>query len=87
MKGIIIKALSGFYYIESEEKIYECKARGSFRKEGVSPLVGDRVEFEITDEAHGIVNSLEPRKNVLERPNVPSRIVSIQMVVYSKTFS
>lgn len=70
MKGIIIKALSGFYYIESEEKIYECKARGSFRKEGVSPLVGDRVEFEITDEAHGIVNSLEPRKNVLERPNV-----------------
>lgn len=70
MKGIIIKALSGFYYTESEEKIYECKARGSFRKEGVSPLVGDRVEFEITDDSHGIINSVVDRKNVLERPNV-----------------
>lgn len=70
MNGIIIKALSGFYYVESEENVYECKARGSFRKEGISPLVGDRVEFEITDTCRGVVNSVLKRKNVLARPNV-----------------
>ncbi len=70
MNGIIIKALSGFYYVESDEKVYECKARGSFRKEGISPLVGDRVEFEITDLCHGVINSVSERKNVLARPNV-----------------
>ncbi len=70
MNGIIIKALSGFYYVESEEKVYECKARGSFRKEGVSPLVGDKVEFETTDSCRGVINSVLERKNVLARPNV-----------------
>ncbi len=70
MTGIIIKALSGFYYVESDNKIFECKARGSFRKSGVSPLVGDRVEFEISDEKHGVVNTVLDRKNVLARPNV-----------------
>ena len=70
MNGIIIKALSGFYYVESEGKVYECKARGSFRKDGISPLVGDRVEFEITDNCRGVVNSVLVRKNVLARPNV-----------------
>lgn len=70
MTGIIIKALSGFYYVESSDKIYECKARGSFRKSGVSPLVGDRVEFDIIDDTHGVVNSVIDRKNLLARPNV-----------------
>lgn len=70
MNGIIIKALSGFYYVESENQIYECKARGNFRKTGVSPLVGDRVEFEITDAGRGVVNTVIERKNLLIRPNV-----------------
>lgn len=70
MNGIIIKALSGFYYVESQNEIYECKARGSFRKSGVSPLVGDRVEIEITDQNKGVVDKILPRKNALERPNV-----------------
>ncbi|MBO5211681.1 MAG: ribosome small subunit-dependent GTPase A [Clostridia bacterium] len=70
MTGIIIKALSGFYYVESSDKIYECKARGSFRKSGISPLVGDRVEFDIIDDTHGVVNSIIDRKNLLARPNV-----------------
>lgn len=70
MNGIIIKALSGFYYVEGDEKVYECKARGSFRKEGISPLVGDRVEFEITDLCRGVINTVLERKNVLARPNV-----------------
>ncbi len=70
MTGIILKALSSFYYVECEGQIYECKARGNFRKSGISPLVCDRVEFEVTDEGKGVVNSILPRKNSLIRPNV-----------------
>ena len=70
MDGIITKALSGFYYVESENVLYECKARGSFRKSGLSPLVGDRVEFDITDREKGVVNNVYERKNLLLRPNV-----------------
>ena len=70
MIGIILKALSSFYYVECEGEVYECKARGNFRKSGISPLVCDRVEFEITEEGKGIVNSILPRKNSLIRPNV-----------------
>ncbi len=70
MNGIIIKALSGFYYVYSDGEQYECKARGNFRKNGVSPLVGDYVEFEITNGGCGIVDKILPRKNVIVRPPV-----------------
>ena len=70
MTGIIIKALSGFYYISHEDKVYTCKARGSFRKSGISPLVGDKVEFSLSDDGNGMVDSILERKNCLERPPV-----------------
>ena len=70
MTGTIVKALSGFYYVNFQGKTYECKARGSFRKGGVSPLVGDRVEFEATEESKGIINKIFERKNFIERPPV-----------------
>ncbi len=70
MTGIILKALSSFYYVECDGQVYECKARGSFRKSGITPLVCDRVEFDITDEGKGVINSILPRKNSLIRPNV-----------------
>lgn len=70
MNGIIIKAISGFYYVSGSEKIYECKARGSFRESGVSPLVGDRAEFETTEEGKGVVTAVLPRKNLLSRPPI-----------------
>ncbi len=70
MTGIIIKALSGFYYAESNGVVYECKARGSFRKSGISPLVGDRVEIEKTGEHSGVVDKILPRKNAIIRPPV-----------------
>ena len=70
MNGIIIKAISGFYYVSDGEKIYECKARGSFRESGVSPLVGDRAEFEQVGEQKGVVTAVLPRKNLLSRPPV-----------------
>jgi len=70
MTGTIIKALSRFYYVEFENAIYECVARGNFRKSGVSPLVGDSVEFEVTEENSGVVNKILPRKNHISRPPV-----------------
>ena len=70
MTGIIVKALSGFYYVSDGDKALECKARGSFRKSGVSPLVGDSVEYEKTGENSGVVNKILPRHSCLTRPPV-----------------
>ena len=70
MTGTIVKALSGFYYVSSCGEIYECKARGSFRKSGVSPLVGDKVEFEKTSPNSGVVDNILPRRNCVNRPPV-----------------
>ncbi len=69
-KGILIKAISGFYYVACDGNVYECKARGNFRKAGVSPVVGDTVKFALTDDAHGIVEEIEKRKNLFNRPLV-----------------
>ncbi len=70
MQGIILKALSGFYYVGSRGSLYECRARGSFRKSGLSPLVGDGVDFSATDSSHGVIENIRPRKSELSRPAV-----------------
>lgn len=70
MTGIITKALSGFYYVDVNGETWECKARGSFRKSGVSPLVGDFAEIEATGEKSGIVDKILPRKSCIARPPV-----------------
>ncbi len=69
-KGLIIKALSGFYYVKTEEGVIACRARGKFRLDGVSPLVGDYVSFDLTADGKGFVQSVEPRKNLFIRPAV-----------------
>lgn len=69
-KGILIKAISGFYYVACDGNVYECKARGNFRKAGVSPVVGDTVSFALTDNEHGVIENIEERKNLLIRPLV-----------------
>lgn len=70
MTGILIKAISGFYYVNSDDEVYECKARGNFRKTGISPVVGDSVEFLRTDNTHGVIEKINERKNCLTRPLV-----------------
>ena len=70
MTGILIKAISGFYYVSCDGNVYECKARGNFRKTGVSPVVGDMVTFTLTDNIHGIVEEIKTRKNLFNRPLV-----------------
>jgi len=69
LRGKIVKALSGFYYVSSGGTVYACRARGVFRKEGVSPLVGDEVEIEVDGE-RGTVTAILPRRNELLRPSV-----------------
>lgn len=73
MQGKIIKGIAGFYYVHAGDgQIYECKARGIFRKENVKPLVGDMVELEVLDEAEneGSIRKILPRKSRLIRPAV-----------------
>ena len=73
MRGTIVKGIAGFYYVKSEEQVYQCRARGIIKKEGITPLVGDRVEFEPgtgTDEDDGWVTEIEGRKNQFIRPPV-----------------
>lgn len=70
LKGILIKAIAGFYYIEAGDSIYECKARGIFRKNHITPTVGDMLSFEKLSENKGVVNEILPRKNILIRPPV-----------------
>ncbi|MBE5997249.1 MAG: ribosome small subunit-dependent GTPase A [Lachnospiraceae bacterium] len=71
MQGKIIKGIAGFYYVDTVGSgIYECKARGLFRKEKKKPLVGDDVTFSVTDETdrEGSISALLERKNELPRP-------------------
>lgn len=70
VSGIIIKALSGFYYVQTENGILECKARGRFRLDGTSPLVGDRVQCSLDVNGKGRIDKVEDRKNWFVRPAV-----------------
>ena len=69
-EGRIQKALSGFYYVNTGAEVLTCRARGKFRKEGVSPLVGDRVEVRELGSGEGVVEAILPRKNAFARPAV-----------------
>lgn len=69
-EGLLLQGLGGFYYVEVENTVYECKARGSFRKEGISPLAGDRVSILLSDDKTGTVEEILPRRNCLVRPPI-----------------
>ncbi|MBQ8031357.1 MAG: ribosome small subunit-dependent GTPase A [Butyrivibrio sp.] len=73
MLGRIVKGIAGFYYVEVKGPlVYECKAKGIFRKDGIKPIVGDNVEIEIIDEdqRQGNLVKILPRTNTLIRPPV-----------------
>ena len=72
MQGKIIKGIAGFYYVQTASGVYECKAKGIFRKDGTKPLVGDNVELNVLEEAErtGSIEKILPRKNALIRPAV-----------------
>lgn len=73
MNGKIIKGIAGFYYVYAEDKeTYECKAKGSFRKSGIKPLIGDNVEIDIinSESKEGNITAVKKRANRLIRPEV-----------------
>lgn len=86
MQGKIIKGIAGFYYVHVVESgIYECKAKGVFRKEKIKPLVGDVVEIDVLDEEakKGNIIEIKDRKNELIRPAVAN--IDQALVVFAVT--
>ncbi|MEA5011290.1 MAG: ribosome small subunit-dependent GTPase A [Angelakisella sp.] len=82
--GLIIKALGGFYYVRTPQgKELSCRARGRFRKDEISPVVGDTVTVEMTQPGSGYVVEIAPRKNSLIRPPV-ANLDRLAMVVSCK---
>ncbi len=70
LNGRIVKGIGGFYYVETAEGIFECKARGIFRKEKITPLVGDNVEITVDDNGKNSIDSITERKNFFNRPPI-----------------
>lgn len=82
-QGLILKGIGGFYYVKSSDKIYECKARGLFRKNEVIPLAGDRVVIEVDETTEkGYITEIMERKNSFVRPPV-ANIDKLFLVVAS----
>ena len=70
LEGIILKGIGGFYYVEAADEVYECKARGVFRKSGIKPLAGDRVEISVNDKAENTIDVIKERSSLMLRPPV-----------------
>ncbi len=91
MQGKIIKGIAGFYYVhakqqgEAEGCVYECKAKGIFRKDNIKPLVGDDVDITVIDEEKklGNIDNILPRKNMLVRPAVAN--IDQALVIFAMT--
>lgn len=68
MQGLIIKAIGGLYTVEASEGVYECKARGVFRKQNISPVCGDNVVFSLERDGIGVIEDICERRSLLIRP-------------------
>ncbi|EFG89664.1 ribosome small subunit-dependent GTPase A [Clostridium carboxidivorans P7] len=80
MEGTIIKGIAGFYYIKTDKNVVECKARGKFRHNELTPMVGDKVEITIKN-GKGVIDKIYPRINKLIRPSVAN--VTQALVVFA----
>ena len=69
-QGTIRKALSGFYYVQTDDGLVTCRARGKFRYQKITPLVGDRVAITVQDDGSGSLDHILPRRNAFQRPAV-----------------
>ena len=83
IEGRIIKGIGGFYYVETKNGLYECRARGIFRKNKITPLVGDRVKISIVDEENkkGVVEEIQKRETELVRPPIAN--VNKALIVFA----
>ena len=81
MTGRIIRGVGGLYYVAAGNSVYECSARGKFRKAKITPTVGDFVKFTVLDEVNkkGALDKIEERKNYLIRPraaNIDTAVIT-----------
>lgn len=82
-EGLILKGIGGFYYVETSDGVFECKAKGKFRKEKISPLAGDKVVISIGETGYNTIDEILPRKNKLLRPpvaNVDKLLIAVSVV-------
>ncbi|MDR2356414.1 MAG: ribosome small subunit-dependent GTPase A [Clostridiales Family XIII bacterium] len=86
MRGLITKGVGGFYTVrpESGGVSYSCRARGIFKKDGLTPTVGDFVEFETLDEEDGVINAILPRRNLFIRPPIANADILIVMIAAAR---
>ena len=85
-QGLIIKGIGGFYYVETADGVYECKAKGKFRKEKITPLTGDKVIITVRDGKENTIDEILERKNKLRRPPVANIDKLIIVVSTAKPF-
>ena len=84
-EGLIITIVSNLYVVETKEGLYECMARGKFKTKDISPVVGDKVSIEVTDEQNkkGVINEILPRNNYIKRPKL-ANIDKLILVISAK---
>ena len=85
MQGLIISNISNIYTVKFENKLYECNAKGKFKKDEITPVVGDNVIIDVLDEnkSIGLIKKINPRNNYLKRPKI-SNITQIILVISYK---
>ncbi|MFV0516253.1 MAG: ribosome small subunit-dependent GTPase A [Aminipila sp.] len=83
MKGIVVKGIAGFYYVKANGKVYQCKARGIFKKDGIKVAVGDIVNIELNEGSDALINEIGERKNQFIRPPIVN--VDCFLVVFAAT--
>ena len=85
MQGLIVENISNMYKVKAEDKIYESTARGKFKKEDITPVVGDMVELEIIDETNrkAVIKEIKNRTVYIKRPKL-ANITQIIFVISSK---
>lgn len=84
-KGIVLSNISNLYKVESEGKVYDCNARGKFKNNEISPVAGDIVQIDITDEnkLEGVIDKIEERTNYIKRPKM-ANITQLILVISSR---
>ncbi len=81
LSGVIMKSLSGFYYVDTSEGLVSCKAKGKFRHTSVTPLVGDRVSITVNPMGESVIDEIMPRKNSFVKPPVAN--IDIMVILAS----
>ena len=84
ISGIITKGVGGFYYVDTGDKVYECRARGLFRLKSIKPMVGDYVKIEVEKKTgQGFIVDIEERKSEMMRPEV-ANVEQVVIVIAAK---